>query len=158
MSQLRKIVSAESNCVRVHLEMFIFSLLIPELDGIPLAEQVRSVISSTEMNSAWLLSHGTHLSTWPRLSHVPSFEKGVPKAKDLCVGQLRGLLQFPQVPRHPIKKYPERAANWGISKGKWKTHLHKKATTIIKARLKTIQIVDCSMTRSKARVATIEIE
>ena len=86
---LRKIVFAESNCVRVHLEVFLFSLLIPELDGILLAEHVRSVISPTEMmrakpcsrgrvlyqlisklrNSAWLLSHGNHLSTCDTLGH-----------------------------------------------------------------------------------------
>ena len=78
---VRRIVAAESNCVRVHLELFLFSLLVSELDGIPIAEHVKSVISPTKMNAAWLLSKVNHLSTWPQLSHVPSYKGGRPTKK-----------------------------------------------------------------------------
>ena len=57
---VRRIVAAESNCVRLQLELFLFSLLVSELDGISIAEHVQSVISPTKMNAAWFLSNGNH--------------------------------------------------------------------------------------------------
>jgi hypothetical protein len=131
---IQKTLGPTANGLIVDLEVTMFSLQLSELDGVPVAHHV-SVVTSPRMTSAPLLTCGVEYSAWPFLSNVPSFLAGRPTFKNLCVGQIIGLLQFPQVPRHPRKICPERAVAWGIRKGKWRTTLHKKTMNQIRKRV-----------------------
>jgi hypothetical protein len=57
---------------------------------------------------------------WPIVASFPSYDDGTDTAvnKDLCVAQLIGLLQFPKVPRHPVKRCHLQAEKWGHSSTK----------------------------------------
>ena len=70
-----------------------FSLLLSELDGIPVAAHVRDATTETA-TAASLRTFGNETSAWPYLALVPSFWKGKKVVRNLCVGQIIGLLQF----------------------------------------------------------------
>ncbi len=117
---IQRTLGPEANGLIVDLQLTLFSLLVPDLDGIPVAQRVRSV-DVASVDAAPLLTFSEEHSCWPKLANVPSFDGRAKKVKDLCVAQIIGLLQFRQVPGHPRNKCPERALSWGICKGKWKT-------------------------------------
>jgi hypothetical protein len=82
--------------LKIKVELTMFSLLLSELDGIPVAAHVRDATTESA-TAAPLLTHGTQTSAWPYLALVPSFSNGKKIVKDLCVAQIIGLWQFRQV-------------------------------------------------------------
>jgi len=115
---IQKTLSPTANGLIIDLEVTLFFLLLTELDGVPVAQHV-SVVNSTAVTAAPLLTCGNETSAWPKLSDVPSFRGGRKNNKDLCVGQIIGLLQFPQVPSNvkPTQESSlcEPAGYWVIS-------------------------------------------
>jgi len=113
---IQRTLRPAANGLIIDLELTLFSLLLPELDGIPVAQHVRSVDvasgSVPSVDAAPLLTFGDEYSCWPKLANVPSFDGDDKINKDLCVGQIIGLLQFRQVPRHPRKEC--RATDWFV--------------------------------------------
>jgi hypothetical protein len=112
---IKKTLFPQANGLIVDFEITLFALLLSELDGDPVAQHVRDATTETA-TAAPLRTFCNETSAWPYLALVPSFRKGKKVVKNLCVGQIIGLLQFRQVPRHPRKQFPERACAWGIHK------------------------------------------
>ena len=141
---MRRIAAPEPGCLILDLEMLLLSLEFPELDGLPVVHQVKSM--HTKLSVVSLLTKGkNNITYWPVLPNIPTFNKGVPGIKDMCVGQLLGLLQFRIVPRHPVKGCLEKFANWGFPEVSdeltWKTTLHLKSQPELKKRTVSAIIV-----------------
>ena len=140
---MRKIVKAEPGCFVVDLELMMLSLQFPELDGIPIlcsvtsaAEEVPAgeAVSVTVLTVVKLMTigNGGCYSYWPCIDHVTSYEDGNVVNKELCVGQLLGLLQFPMIPRHPIRYVLIKSVNWALTSSGWTTTQHTAAQEKIK--------------------------
>ncbi len=65
---------------------------------------------------------------------MTSYKDGNVVYKELCVGQLLGLLQFPMIPRHPIKGVLIKSVNWALTSSGWTTTQHTKAQENLKKR------------------------
>ena len=61
---------------------------------VPVAQHVSDAMTSKSVTAALLLTFGDETSAWPKLANVPSFLEGQKIDKELCVGQIIGLLQF----------------------------------------------------------------
>jgi hypothetical protein len=122
---MRRISNAEPGCFIVDLKMLILSLEFPELDGLPVLQEVLSVdVVSDLITSSCLLTTGNgKYSYWPVIPNVPSFKNHMRVTKELCVGQLIGLLQFRITHRHPIKGPAKglKAITWSLAQGTWQT-------------------------------------
>lgn len=143
---MRRLLKAQLGCLVVDLEMLLLSLLFPELDGIPVLQQVTKITDADEdikFTVSLLLTHGHPYDYWPMIASVPSFKDHKKVDKDLCVGQLIGLMQFSRVPRHPIKGAGSdgRSANWALSSGHWTTTLHEAAQAALHKRRREDEVV-----------------
>ena len=122
---MRRLSEAQLGCLVVNLEMLLLSLLFPELDGIPVLQQVTGLAKDADsMTVSLLLTCGTApYDFWPLIPSVPSFEDHNEVCKDLCVPQLIGFLQFSIIPRHPMKGAGSdgKSVNWALSSGTWTT-------------------------------------
>ncbi len=118
--------------------MLIMSLEFPELDGIPVLQEVErvDVVNDIITTSCLLTTGPNNYSYWPVISNVPSFDSHRLVTKDLCVGQLIGLLQFQIIPRHPIKGPAKglKAINWSLAQGTWQTIQYEQNQKSLKKR------------------------
>ena len=125
---MRRISKAEPGCCIVDLTMLILSLEFPELDGLPVLQEVERVdVVSDIISSSCLLTTGNGKYTyWSVIPNVPSFKNHMRVTKDLCVGQLIGLLQFKIIHRHPVKGPAKglKAITWSLAQGTWQTIQH----------------------------------
>ncbi len=137
---MRRLLKVQLGCLVVDLEMLLLSLLFPELDGIPVLQQVTEITDAAAgiIKVSLLLTHGNGpYGYWPLIASVPSFTDDHEAVdKDLCVGQLIGLMQFSRIPRHPIKGVGSdgRSVNWALSSGQWTTTLHRAAQATLQKR------------------------
>ena len=69
---IQKTLSPTANGLIIDLKVTLFSLLLTGLDGVPVAQHV-GVVTSTTVTAAPLLTCGNETSAWPYLSDVPSF-------------------------------------------------------------------------------------
>jgi hypothetical protein len=143
---IRRLLKVQLGCLIVDLEMLLLSLLFPELDGIPVLQQVTELLDAGTMHVSLLLTCGSGYNYWPLIPLVPSFNDHKAEDKDLCVGQLIGLMQFSSIPRHPVKGAGSdgRFVNWSLSSGKWTTTLHnaKQAVSMKRGREEEVVLVD----------------
>ena len=143
IANLRKIALIQDNCMRVNMDILLFSLSFPQLDGVPVVSQVSAVIATSVNIEFDYWSKGKHESScWPLLGSFPTYIDGKYNTKDLCVAQLIGLLQFSQVPRHPMKRGQMRPVKWGIRKGKWHTILVKRGIDKLRGKVTKAAIVN----------------
>ena len=77
---IQKTLSPTANGLIIDLKVTLFSLLLTGLDGVPVAQHV-SVVTSTTVTAAPLLTCGNETSAWPYLSDVPSFRGGRKKIR-----------------------------------------------------------------------------
>jgi len=142
---MRRISKAEPGCFIVDLKMLILSLEFPELDGLPVLQEVLSVdVVSDIINSSCLLTTGNQkYNYWPVVPNVPSFKNHMRVTKELCVGQLIGLLQFKIIHRHPVKGPAKglKAITWSLAQGTWQTIQHHQ-TSLQKRQREQVTLLD----------------
>ncbi len=137
---MRRLLKVQLGCLVVDLEMLLLSLLFTELDGIPVLQKVTEITDADAgiINVSLLLTHGNGpYGYWPLIASVPSFTDDHEAVdKDLCIGQLIGLMQFSKIPRHPIKGAGSdgKSVNWALSSGQWTTTLHKATQAALQKR------------------------
>ncbi len=142
---MRRISKAEPGCYIVDLKMLLLSLEFPELDGVPVLQEVEKVdVANDSISSSCLMTTAKAQYTyWPVIPNVQSFDKHTPVTKDLCVGQLIGLLQFQIIPRHPVKGVASghKALNWALTQGTWKTAQYQTNQTSLAKRQREPEVV-----------------
>jgi hypothetical protein len=136
---LRRIPAIRDDCMCVDLDCLMLSLQFPQLDDVPVIRHITKVTRNS-ISAVEYFSCGTaEYNVWPVVASFPSYDgTGTAVNKNLCVAQLIGLLQFPKVPRHPIKLCHLHAVKWGISKGKWRTTLIKKNIAKLRAKVSIV--------------------
>ncbi len=144
---MRRISKPEPGCYIVDLTMLILSLEFPELDGLPVLQEVErvDVVSDIITSSCLLTTGGTgKYSYWSVIPNVPSFKKHMRVTKDLCVGQLIGLLQFRIIRRHPIKGPAKglKAITWSLAQGTWQTIQHHQTSLQKRQREHEVTLLD----------------
>ncbi len=143
---MRRIPKAEPGCFIVDLKMLILSLEFPELDGLPVLQEVLRIdVVSDIITSSFLLTTGNgKYSYWPVIPNVPSFKRHMRVTKDLCVGQLIGLLQFKIIHRHPIKGPAKglKAITWSLAQGTWETIQHHQTSLQKRQREHEVTLLD----------------
>ena len=143
---MRRISKAEPGCFIVDLTMLILSLEFPELDGLPVLQEVKrvDVVNDIITTSCLLTTGPNNYSYWPVISNVPSFDSHMLVTKDLCVGQLIGLLQFRIIHRHPVKGPAKglKAITWSLAQGTWQTIQHHQTSLQKRQREHEVTLLD----------------
>jgi len=77
---IQRTLGPKANGLIVDLQLTLFSLLVPDLDEIPVAQRVRSV-DVASVDAAPLLTFSEEHSCWPKLANVPSFDGRAKKSR-----------------------------------------------------------------------------
>jgi hypothetical protein len=108
------------------LKMLLLSLEFPELNGLPVVHEVKSMHTKMSVES-FLIKGKSNDTYWPVLPNIPRFIKGALGCKYVCVGQHAGTYILH---RNRVKKERMQADKFAVGAGTASVHAQNRVSLI----------------------------